>query len=573
MAVTKKKKVTRLKTLILTDTHEKERTLKKFLGRQYSIISSEGFLRDLPKSQIGIDVENDFNHKFITVRGQGKLLEQIKKESLNARRIYAVTDPNLRGEMIAFHYCELFGINPASNFRVQLNELTKDSIKRGIENARAINLNLINAYDTHRVVNRLFTYNLQPILEHKIYRGTKISLQQALLLKMICDQEKNLSLLSNTIKLDEVINLWNQPLNCKSLQMLASIIFNLNIGIISMSTRQLFEGLFFNNSCAGLITYFNGNDIQPSSEMHVPDSLKKSLTINQFKLYNLIWNHFNKQPFYEIHSALQRPFNRFNDYLLMRELESRNINFFDDYPISICTLVRRGYVKLTDEGYQPTNTGIEINKIIKDYFSTIITDKTFIKFDSQLKEISEGKINHMAAIQSFYKQFNNALTKAIKKIGTELIPKQQPVIESDEICDKCGSKMVIRKSRYGLFLACSSYPVCKNSKPYAEKIDALCPKCNHQLNIRKFSRGKIVYSCSDYPKCNFNTWDEPQNKTCVLCGSTLFLHRFKDRAPMIYCGNENCSSRQIHPINKIIERIRIKAEEIKKRRAKKVDSK
>ena len=137
-----------------------------------------------------------------------------------------------------------------------------------------------------------------------------------------------------------------------------------------------------------------------------------------------------------------------------------------------------------------------------------------------------------------------------------MTPKDPPVVESDEVCDKCGKKMIVRRSRYGQFLACSGYPECNNTKPYFEYIEdksCRCPKCGGRLTKRRWSKGKMYYSCEKYPECDFSTWDEPQSKPCELCGKTLFLHRFKDRAPMMYCGNGACSSRQGHPINKILE--------------------
>ena len=177
--------VVRLKTLILTDTSEKARTIRKLLGRSYTVMSSEGFLRDLPKTLIGIDPENNFEPRYITVRGKGKLLEEIRRVSIKARRIYLITNEDQEGEMIALHYCELFGINPSSGVRLKLNEITKESLKEGLQNAKSIDMNLINDYEARRAVNRLFIYKLHPILWNKIYRGISINLIQAMLLKII----------------------------------------------------------------------------------------------------------------------------------------------------------------------------------------------------------------------------------------------------------------------------------------------------------------------------------------------------------------------------------------------------
>ena len=555
--------VSRLKSLILTDTAEKARTIKKLLGRQYTIMSSEGFLRDLPKTRLNIDVENNFEPSYITVRGKGKLLEQIRKESLTARRIYAVTDEDQQGEMIALHYCELFGINSTSNFRLTLNEITKNSLKEGLQNARGINMDLVNEYEARRDINRLFTYNLQPILWNKIYRGLSINLSQAMILRIICEQEKKLQPLSDRMSVDELKEEWNAPLTWKNLQLIAVRELNFHIGAISILSRQLYEGLNLDSICTGLITYYKSDNIVPSSEERSPENLKDFLPLNNLKLYNLIWKHANKE---DVELSVQKPMIRYNDYLLMRELETRGIPWIDTFSASICSMIKRKYIEATNEGYKPTKLGLEIMDIIKDNFSTIINEKFINKTELQ---ITESVANKMSAVDTFYKQFSNVLTKALDKLGDDLTPKEPPVIESDEICEKCGKKMLIRRSRYGQFLACSGYPECKNTKPYVEYVEEKCPKCGGRLMKRKWNKGKVFYSCEKFPDCDFSTWDEPQNKTCEICGSALFLHRFKDRAPMLYCGNKDCSSRQNHPINKIIERQLSKQEEKKQKKSQK----
>ena len=554
----------RLKMLVLTDTSEKARTLKKLLGRQYVVMSSEGFLRDLPKTQLAIDTENNFEPRYITVRGKGKLLEQIRKATLAARRIYVVTDEDQQGEMIAWHYCELFGINPSSSFRLTLNEITKDSLKEGLKNARSIDMNLVNNYKVRRTISRLFTYNLNPILWNKIYRGVSINLNQAIILKMICEQEKKLQPITVEKNLDELREEWRQPLTWKNLQLFSSRELNFHIGATSILTRQLYEGLNLSDKCTGLITYYKSQEITPTHERRTPEELKELLPINHLKLYSLIWKHFNNE---DLELSPKKEMNRYNDYLLMRELEARELPWVETFSASICSMIKRKYIELTEEGYKPTKLGLEIMNIIKDYFSTIVNEKFINKIEAQIQ--STNADDDMNVVGTFYKQFSSTLAKAYDKIGDDLTPKEPPIQESDEICDKCGKKMIIRHSRYGPFLACEGYPECKNTKPYVEYVEAKCPKCGGRLTKRKWNKGKVFYSCEKFPDCDFSTWDEPQSKPCEICGSTLFLHRFKDRAPMLYCGNENCPSRQEHPINRILERQSNRQEEKKQKKSKK----
>ena len=139
-----------------------------------------------------------------------------------------------------------------------------------------------------------------------------------------------------------------------------------------------------------------------------------------------------------------------------------------------------------------------------------------------------------------------------------------PVIETDEICEKCGHKMLLKHGRYGNYLACSNYPECKNIKSYVEKIAQKCPKCGGTLTKRSFSGGRNLYACEN-STCDFSTWDNPLEKPCKTCGSTVFAHKFKGRASMIYCGNENCETRKDHPINKILESLKLRREKLGKR--------
>ena len=565
--------VKKLKTLILTDTSEKARTLKKMLSRQYLVLSSEGFMRDLPKTQLGIDTDNKFEPKYITVRGKGDLLKQIRKESISSRRIYALTNNDPEGEMIALHYCELFGINSSSKFRLTLNEITKESLKKSFDNARAIDQKLIDAYETRRVINRLFLYKLNPILWHTIYRGITLSYPQAVLLKIICEQEKKLPPLSDPLEVDELIEEWNRPLNWKTLQLIAARELNLHTGIVAITVRQLYEGVNIENTCTGLITYYEGNAINPSSEMKNPEDVKEFLTPNQWKIYDLIWRHYNKVQLDSLESYETKQMTRYSDYLLMRELENKGLPWAETFSISICSMLKRNYIELTNEGYKPTKLGNDIMSIVRDYFSTMLTVKVIHKIETQIKSVLSDKEDKWEVMESFYKQFKNYLNKAYDKLGDELQPKEPPYIETDEICDKCGRKMIIRRSRYGTFLACSGYPDCKNTRQYFEYMEEKCPKCGGHLTVRRINKGREYYSCEHYPDCDFSTWDEPQNRTCAECGSTMLVHKFKDRAPMVYCSNDNCSLRKDHPINKILENLRQKSEAAKQRKTKKAAKK
>ena len=220
------------------------------------------------------------------MRGKGKLLEQLRKETLKARRIYLATDSDFEGEMIALHYCQLFGVNPVSNCRLVFNEITKDSLKSAIKNAKSIDMRAVEAYQARRAIDRLFIYELNPLLWYKIYRGISINRHQALVLKMICDQEKKLQPI-----IEEDNNLVDNPTSLKNILFASAKKLKLPIGNTAIAMRQLYEGVNIENTCTGLITYNRGDEIRPSSEMRTPESVKESLTSNQWKIYNLIWQY------------------------------------------------------------------------------------------------------------------------------------------------------------------------------------------------------------------------------------------------------------------------------------------
>ena len=172
-----------LKSLILVESAGKARTLKKFVGRNYSVTATDGFLRDLPKSRIGVD--ENYQPDYITVRGKGKLLAELKRETLNARRIFIATNPDAQGEFMARQFCEIFGVNPLSRCRILLNELTKENFKAALAAAQPIDENLADAFQTKQLIDKYVSHKVGEYLERKIWRGVKVGRFRGMLLKLI----------------------------------------------------------------------------------------------------------------------------------------------------------------------------------------------------------------------------------------------------------------------------------------------------------------------------------------------------------------------------------------------------
>ena len=177
------------KTLVIVESPSKAKTIGKYLGSSYKVIASVGHVRDLPKSKLGIDIDNDFEPEYISIRGKGDLIKELKKEAKAAGKVYLATDPDREGEAISWHLAYLLGIDADEPCRIVFNEITKDAIKNAVKNPRPIDLKLVDAQQARRVLDRLVGYQISPLLWRKIRRGLSAGRVQSAALKIICDRE------------------------------------------------------------------------------------------------------------------------------------------------------------------------------------------------------------------------------------------------------------------------------------------------------------------------------------------------------------------------------------------------
>ena len=178
------------KTLVVVESPAKAKTIEKYLGRNFVVRASMGHLRDLPKSQFGIDVENDFEPKYINIRGKGDLIKDLKKEAKGAGKIYLASDPDREGEAIAWHLAYILGIDPEENCRIIFNEITKPAIQAAVKDPQPINLDRVDAQQARRMLDRIVGYKLSPLLWRKIRKGLSAGRVQSVTVKLICDREK-----------------------------------------------------------------------------------------------------------------------------------------------------------------------------------------------------------------------------------------------------------------------------------------------------------------------------------------------------------------------------------------------
>lgn len=186
------KMATDKKTLVIVESPSKAKTIGKYLGSRYKVIASVGHVRDLPKSRMGIDVERDFEPDYISIRGKGEIIKELRKEAKGASAVYLATDPDREGEAISWHLAYLIGIDPSQPCRIEFHEITKNTIKEAIKHPRPINMGLVDAQQARRVLDRLVGYQISPLLWRKVRKGLSAGRVQSAALKIICDREREI---------------------------------------------------------------------------------------------------------------------------------------------------------------------------------------------------------------------------------------------------------------------------------------------------------------------------------------------------------------------------------------------
>ena len=333
--------------------------------------------------------------------------------------------------------------------------------------------------------------------------------------------------------------------------------------------------------------------IRPTSAFRAPDKMKEYLSGDQYVLYKLIWNQFigsQMQPaIYKTYTIdilngkykfrfngselifpgflklfkkdngkdyipdvqksdkitaedikpeqhFTNPPPRYTEASLVKTMEEEGIGRPSTYAPTLSKIVTRNYVEKKGKYFSPTDLGVTVNHLLNKYFPDVTDIEFTAQLEHRLDEIEEGKEEWQEILHDFYKEFSERFEEAkdnMKKVNMD--------IETDIKCDKCGKPMVIKHGRYGKFLACSGFPECKNTKPYLDKIGVKCPKCKDgEIVKRKSKKGKTFYGCSNYPECDFVSWDKPTNKKCPKCGSMMVEKFSKKRGSYYKCSNKDC---------------------------------
>ena len=295
---------------------------------------------------------------------------------------------------------------------------------------------------------------------------------------------------------------------------LYSLIYYRTLASLMADAKTLVTTIYLDNNnyqfkTSGTIITFDGylkvfKDYEDANDVVLPDlssHVNEKLTSNEIK-YD---EHFTK------------PKSRYTEAKLIHELEELGIGRPSTYATIMSTIRDRGYVAMEDKKFYPTEIGYEVTDKLQEYFSNIINVKYTANMEHDLDEIALGKLDNIKVLRDFYGIFDSTLHEALTKME-RVAPK-----ETGEECPLCHSNLVVRKGRYGEFVACSNYPECKYIKkePKEEKIIMVCPKCGGNIVEKKTRKNKIFYGCNNYPKCDVALWDMPTGEKCPKCGNLL----------------------------------------------------
>lgn len=680
----------------------KAKTIEKYLGKNYVVEASMGHVRDLPKSKLGVDIDNNYTPNYITIRGKGDLINKLKKLAKKSDKVYLATDPDREGEAISWHLANILKIDNNENCRIVFNEITKSAVKGSLKEARPININLVDAQQARRILDRLVGYEISPILWRNVRWGLSAGRVQSVALKLICDREeeikafipkeywtvdtflikgknkfqiklsskdgkkveinngeeanKIISEIGNNDFVVKSIKKGNKsknplpPFTTSTLQQDAGKKLNFMTKRTMSIAQALYEGVAVKGyGTVGLITYMRTDSVRISKEAQekalefieetfgkeylpetprqykgkkniqdaheairptyteiTPEIAKANLTPEQFKLYSLIWKRFIASQmatcilktnsidiyngdykfkasgsliefdgFMKIYEyvteeeleasggllpvlsegeALQedsiepkqhftQPPARFTEASFVKLMEEKGIGRPSTYVPTISTIVSRNYIVREKRNLIPTELGFIVNNIVSEYFKQIVDVDFTAEMERNLDHIEEGSEEWEKVVAEFFEPLKVAIEKAEKEVAKVVIEDKV----SDVPCDKCGRMMVIKRGRYGNFLACPGYPECKNAKPIVEELDVSCPDCGKKIVVKKSKRGKKFFGCSGYPECKFVSWNEPTNEKCPECNSYMVKKYSKKDGNYIQCSDKECGFKKVLP--------------------------
>ena len=687
------------KDLVIVESPAKAKTIEKYLGGDYKVTASMGHLRDLPKSKMGVDIENGFEPQYIPVRDKKELIAQLKKDAKNAGTVYLATDPDREGEAISWHLKELLGLPDEKAKRVTFNEITKKVVTESIKAPRAIDQDLVDAQQARRILDRIVGYKLSPLLWRKIKTGLSAGRVQSVATRMVVDREEEIKAFQSeeywlldanlsrdgggsftarfhgkgdkkqelrseaevnavmdavkaapftvaAVKRGEKQRSPAPPFITSTLQQEASRRLSMTPRRTMSIAQQLYEGVEISgHGSIGLITYMRTDSlrlsdealnaardfivnrygerfypgqprrfktkagaqdaheaIRPTDVNLSPEVVRGDLTQEQYRLYRLIWGRFTacqmanavydnvsvdvrsadyvfranyselKFPGYtavyeeskdeesaELANPLPslsegeelklekllpdqqftQPPARYTEATLIRAMEEKGIGRPSTYAPTISTISSHDYVIKEGKYLRPTPLGEVVTGLMKEHFADIVDLKFTNHMEEELDEIESGKAQWRQVLGDFYGDFDREFQQA--ETAMDGVKLKVPDVLSDEYCDVCGRQMVVKKGKFGHFLACPGFPECTFTKPIVVEMPGKCPKCGGRILKRSSKKGYVFYACERGTDCGFITWDVPTKDFCPACGKTMFKR--SGRGPLkSFCINEECQN-------------------------------
>ena len=681
------------KTLVVVESPAKAKTIKKILGSGYEVKASVGHVADLPQRDLGVDLEHDFQPKYVVKKDKQKVVSDLKKAAKKAGRVLLATDPDREGEAISWHVARLLDLDPQQPLRVHFHEITPRVIKQAVKEPTPINQNLVDAQQARRVLDRLVGYNLSPVLSAQFrQRALSAGRVQSVALRLVTEREaeieafvpkeywtvsgrfdagaefaaelfevdgrrvldkrKEAFLITSEAAARQVegeikaVEAWRveaverkekkrhalPPFTTSTLQQAASSRLGWGAGRTMRVAQRLYEGVNLGSEGpVGLITYMRtdsvriapeavsearsfipkafGADylppkpnyyrgkksnvqdaheaIRPTRVERTPDKVRRYLSDEEYKLYDLIWRRFvasqmtpavydqtvitvrggkftfraagsilkfdgflrvwgrdqqDDQPLPELEAGVAarllelnaeqhftQPPPRYTDASLVKKMEELGIGRPSTYAPTIETLEKRAYVERQGRALKPTELGKRVVSFLVEHFPRVVAYEFTASVEDRLDEVEEGKKPWPAVVREFFEPFTEELSQVPRKT-----------------CPVCGRPLEVKVSRFGQFLGCTGYPECTYTEPLEEKrqpepIGENCPKCGAPL-VRKWGRYGSFIACSAYPKCDYTRDEAPSTGiTCPKCKEGEIVRKISRRGkPYCRCNKQGC---------------------------------
>lgn len=699
------------KNLVIVESPAKAKTIERYLGQDYKVTATVGHFRDLPDKTLGVNVDNNFKPLYIdkNVKVKKELISLAEKSDF----VYIATDPDREGEAIAWHVAKTLKIDPDSKCRVTFNEITKKAVLAAIVNPRAIDMDLVNAQQSRRILDRLVGYELSPLLCKKIRTGLSAGRVQSVVTRMVMDKDAeiekfvpedywNLSaevtpkakkdsfvvkyygtrrdgavvkpeggrvsdkdtaqLIYDNIK-DNDFTAFSvkkgkgsrkpaPPFTTSTMQQEASRRIGFTTRTTTRVAQQLYEGVnIAGQGQTALVTYIRTDSVRVSDEAVAashgliakqygsnyvcpykreyknrnsaqdaheairpshfdldPESVRSSLSTEQYKLYKLIWERFLASQMADavtntvtidaecgddifratgetvifpgflaaygdiksekaqdegkailpdieegqvlknlgakIEAKQTLPPAHYNEASLIKAMEEFGIGRPSTYSKTITTVLDRKYVDKEGKNLIITDLGKLVTVMLEENFNEIVDVSFTAGMESKLDDVEMGKKDWVALLSEFYPEFHEKIKTADANIEKVKVED----VKTGEICPDCGGDLVIKDGRNGKFIACSNYPNCRYTRNIEIQAKGKCPLCGSGLLVKKTIKNhKTFYVCDKKgsdPECKFISWDLPIEGK--KCDTCgSYMVLHRFRGKMYpRCANEDCPSRK-----------------------------